>query len=275
MNALPSPSDPRWSRANLQPTVEHIDDADELMDYFTASSTVSSGAPSRGSIIGLDALDGARDESNTPPSPEAPLCRRDLAYEVSRSLWGLIPPKNFGQVMPGVFRCSYPKPENFSFLKTLGFRSILTLVPEPYSDAHVSFITENGVQHFQIGIEPNKSPFITISPCNMSAALGVVMNPANYPLLIHCNKGKHRTGSVVGCLRKIMGWELEDIFDEYRHYANPKARVLDERYIELFDERAMLWLARSNNLIAQDEPVNDSPIPTRISTPHQITRLQS
>lgn len=55
----------------------------------------------------------------------APLCRRDLANDIATSLWGLIPPKNFGHVMPGVFRCSYPKPENFSFLKTLGLKSIL------------------------------------------------------------------------------------------------------------------------------------------------------
>jgi len=65
-----------------------------------------------------------------------------------------------------------------------------TLVPDPYSDAHLKFVTDNGIQHFQIGIEPNKSPFVTISQCNISAALGVVMNPANHPILIHCNKGK-------------------------------------------------------------------------------------
>lgn len=72
-----------------------------------------------------------------------------------------------------------------------------------------------------------------------------------------------------------MGWELGTIFPEYHHYADPKARVLDERYIELFDERALLWLARSNKLIPMDEPINDSPIPSRISTPQQTTRLRS
>lgn len=65
-----------------------------------------------------------------------------------------------------------------------------TLVPEPYSDAHRQFITDNSINHFQIGIEPNKDPFVTIPQCSMAAALGVVLNPANHPLLIHCNKGK-------------------------------------------------------------------------------------
>jgi len=71
---------------------------------------------------------------------------------------------------------------------------------------------------------------------------------------------QHRTGTVVGCLRKIMGWDLAAIFLEYHRYADPKARKLDERFIELFDERAMLWLARLNFLVPVYEPINDSPI---------------
>lgn len=68
--------------------------------------------------------------------------------------------------------------------------SFSTLVPEHYSPGHAAFLTENGIQHFSVGIEPNKNPFVTISQCNMSAALSIVLNRANHPLLIHCNKGK-------------------------------------------------------------------------------------
>lgn len=51
---------------------------------------------------------------------------------------------------------------------------------------------------------------------------------------------QHRTGCVVGCFRKLQDWSLASILAEYHHHANPKARVLDERFIELFDERAVL-----------------------------------
>lgn len=64
----------------------------------------------------------------------------------------------------------------------------------------------------------------------------------------------------MGCLRKIVGWELATIFSEYHRYADPKARILDERFIELFDERSMLWMAREHNLLPSCEPINDSPI---------------
>lgn len=42
-------------------------------------------------------------------------------------------------------------------------------------------------------------------------------------------------GTIVGCLRKLQRWNLTSIFEEYRRYAGPKVRVLNEQFIELFD----------------------------------------
>ena len=53
---------------------------------------------------------------------------------------------------------------------------------------------------------------------------------------------------------------MEKIFEEYRKYASVKARVLDERFMDVFDERALLWLARHNGLLNAYEPLQDSPI---------------
>lgn len=39
----------------------------------------------------------------------------------------------------------------------------------------------------------------------------------------------------MGCLRKLQRWNLTSIFEEYRRYAGPKVRVLNEQFIELFD----------------------------------------
>lgn len=62
-----------------------------------------------------------------------------------------------------------------------------------------------------------------------------VIDPRNQPLLIHCNKGKHRTGSIVGCLRKLRGWSYSSIFSEYILFSWPKTRVEDQICIESFD----------------------------------------
>ena len=50
---------------------------------------------------------------------------------------------------------------------------------------------------------------------------------------LHCLQ--HRTGCVVGCLRKIQHWSATSVFQDYRSFAGAKARVLDMQFIELFD----------------------------------------
>jgi len=52
---------------------------------------------------------------------------------------------------------------------------------------------------------------------------------------------------LVGCLRKLQKWSLTSVFDEYRRFAGKAARVADQQFIELFDEkisynREHIWL---------------------------------
>jgi tyrosine-protein phosphatase OCA1 len=60
-------------------------------------------------------------------------------------------------------------------------------------------------------------------------SLELMLDPSNYPMMVICNQGRHRTGTVVGCLRKLQKWNLTSIFEEYRRYAGPKVRILSER----------------------------------------------
>ena len=75
---------------------------------------------------------------------------------------------------------------------------------------------------------------------------------------------QHRTGCVVGCFRKYQGDSLESIFLEYHTYADPKARILDECMIELFDERTVLWQAGLHKwrLQSSEPPTSPSPLLT-------------
>ncbi|XP_042944978.1 probable tyrosine-protein phosphatase DSP4 isoform X2 [Carya illinoinensis] len=126
----------------------------------------------------------------------------------------LVPPLNFAMVDNGVFRSGFPDSANFGFLKSLGLRSIICLCPETYPEANNDFLKANGIKLFQFGIDSYTR---------------------NHPLLIHCKRGKHRTGCLVGCLRRLQRWCLSSVFDEYQRFAAAKARVSDQRFIELFD----------------------------------------
>jgi len=144
----------------------------------------------------------------------------------------LIPPINFAMVAKGVYRSGYPKTKNLSFLKKLKLKSIIYLCPEEH--LHTNFWKANDIQLFNFKINGNKEPFVDIPETVIRDALVVLLDVRNHPVLIHCNKGKHRTGCLVGCLRKAQHWSLTYIFDEYRRFAGTKVRVLDQQFIELF-----------------------------------------
>uniref|UniRef100_A0A0D6R5K3 diphosphoinositol-polyphosphate diphosphatase n=1 Tax=Araucaria cunninghamii TaxID=56994 RepID=A0A0D6R5K3_ARACU len=184
-----------------------------------------------------------------------------------------VPPLNFSMVEKGVYRSGFPNTINFPFLETLQLRSIIYLCPEPYPESNTEFLHKSGIKLFQFGIEGNKSefacsglwcrqhmsqiveslfmhssipseqiekePFVNIPEDTIREALKVLLDTRNHPVLIHCKRGKHRTGCLVGCLRKIQNWCLSSVFDEYQRFAAAKARVSDQRFIELFDASSL------------------------------------
>ncbi|KAK1944896.1 Tyrosine-protein phosphatase DSP1 [Phytophthora citrophthora] len=147
----------------------------------------------------------------------------------------LIPPENFAMIEKGLYRSGFPKKKNFAFLKkSLQLKSILTLVLEDYPLANSEFNKMHGITLLQFGVPGNKEPFVDIPEDGIVAALKAVLDKRNHPMLIHCNKGKHRTGCLVGSLRKVQRWAFSSIFDEYIRFSAPKPRMMDQQFIELF-----------------------------------------
>ncbi|TPX33998.1 hypothetical protein SmJEL517_g03221 [Synchytrium microbalum] len=136
-------------------------------------------------------------------------------------------------VAPGIYRSGYPNKKNYPFLKKLKLRSIMYLCPEDYSPENTDFLNMNGIQLFHVKIEP----FLEIDQNDIAQALVYILDVRNHPILVHCNKGKHRIGCLVGCLRKLQNWSMTSIFDEYRRFAGTKGRIADQEFIEVFDEK--------------------------------------
>ncbi|KAL2347506.1 hypothetical protein Fmac_001506 [Flemingia macrophylla] len=128
------------------------------------------------------------------------------------------------------------------------------LCPEPYPEANIDFLKSNGIKLFHFGIEGHKAlfmptsgsisgnrvgllngngePFVNIPEDTIREALKVVLDVRNHPVIIHCKRGKHRTGCLLGCYRKLQKWCLSSVFDEYQRFAAAKGRVSDERIWE-------------------------------------------
>ncbi|KAK3898563.1 putative tyrosine-protein phosphatase [Staphylotrichum tortipilum] len=162
-----------------------------------------------------------------PQSLRSPWARSTAEHE--RSLPAKGRPANFGVVVPGVYRSSFPQSEDYGFIEALKLKTIVTLVQKDFPDDYHGFINGNGINHAVFDMKGTKKEEIPVS--TMQSILRVVLDRQNHPLLIHCNHGKHRTGCVVGVVRKLSGWDLNDVIDEYRVFAEPKVRDCDVAYL--------------------------------------------
>jgi hypothetical protein len=101
------------------------------------------------------------------------------------------------------------------------------------------FLNTHQVKQAHISIAANKDGAIKMTTESIAQAILFVSDPANYPVYIHCNQGKHRTGCVIACLRKCQQVPLHEVLEEYKTYAYPKERPGDIAFIKAFDPQCL------------------------------------
>ncbi|KAF2461610.1 protein-tyrosine phosphatase [Lineolata rhizophorae] len=146
-------------------------------------------------------------------------------------------PPNYGAVVPGnIYRSGFPGAEHLDFLKSLKLKTIITLVDTVYPESHTKFLGENGITHIRVVLPANKD-LVEMTLEQMCKVISYINTPSNWPLLIHCNKGKHRTGCAVACYQQYVNGKktVDCSLEEYTTYAGKKARKMDEMFIEGFD----------------------------------------
>lgn len=174
--------------------------------------------------------------------PSSPLGEvYDTSLYPSR-LQPLIPPPNFGAVQGGqIFRSAFPQTRNLDFIEQLNVKTVLCLVSTEPSEECMDYVRVNDIKRARIDIAPNKDGKVSSTLQSIFDALLLVMDASNWPLYIHCNQGRHRTGCVIACLRKMQQWPMDAIIEEYKAYASPKARDGDVQFIrDVFQPELML-----------------------------------
>eukprot|EP00478_Filoreta_tenera_P002492 GABV01002584.1.p1 GENE.GABV01002584.1~~GABV01002584.1.p1 ORF type:complete len:215 (-),score=55.16 GABV01002584.1:29-598(-) len=147
-------------------------------------------------------------------------------------------PGNFGVAVKGhIYRSGFPHEGSFDFLLSLNLRSILCLSQDPHPAEHVEFFEANNIRLFHVPWVGNKNERIRTSTTDVDAALKVLLDQANWPLLVHCRKGKHRTGTLLGVFRRCVNpdWPLHEVLDEYKSFARNKVRKADLKLMTQWD----------------------------------------
>lgn len=150
-----------------------------------------------------------------------------------------------------------------------------TLVDSEPTPGFVQWLDESKIIYGKVTITPNKEAkegkeASATSVDSICEALLFVMDGSNYPLWIHCNQGRHRTGCVVACLRKIQGMPIEEILKEYIAYADPKPRPGDIELIKAFDPHAVFTYAKQTGFIGGEDPKFTPVVPTPITNVYEL-----
>lgn len=184
------------------------------------------------------------------------------------------PPLNFSLVEDGIYRSGFPMELNYPFIEQLGLKTIIYLgdlgiekkkdkkkkekkekSPEDSSateekpkkakngsteilKSYKDWISETSdTKFYHLPMESSQEPFVldqTQARESLTAALQLMLDKNNFPMLIHSNKGKHRIGVLVGLMRKLLqGWCMSGIFEEYEKFALGKSEY-DLECIEIW-----------------------------------------
>ena len=100
-----------------------------------------------------------------------------------------------------------------------------------------------------VGTNKDKSGRVDTSLNTICEALLFLMDSSNYPIYVHCNQGKHRTGCVIACLRIVQGWTVDEAIKEYNVYAGEKSRPGDCALIKTFDRSVVYEYAKNSGML--------------------------
>jgi len=121
---------------------------------------------------------------------------------------------NFGQVNANYFRGAQPQGRDYADLAALGVKTIIDLTKDG-SAAEPSLVQAAGMRFFRIPMTTHEAPTAE----QIGQFLRLVNDPANQPVYVHCQGGRHRTGVMTAVYRMTTDrWTPDQAFAEMKHY---------------------------------------------------------
>ena len=122
---------------------------------------------------------------------------------------------NFGRVNDNYFRGAQPEGRDYDDLKALGVRTIVDLTDEDTDAREAGIVQSLGMRFVAIPMSTHETP----SADKIAKFLGLVNDPANQPVYVHCVGGRHRTGVMTAAYRMTNeGWDADRAFSEMKTY---------------------------------------------------------
>jgi len=121
---------------------------------------------------------------------------------------------NFGRVNANYYRGAQPEGRDYADLAALGIKTVIDLTQD--GDAsEPSIVQHTGLKFYRIPMTTHETP----SEEKLVQFLKLVNDPANQPVYVHCQGGRHRTGVMTAVYRMTDdGWSADQAFAEMKKY---------------------------------------------------------
>lgn len=121
---------------------------------------------------------------------------------------------NFGQINDSYYRGEQPTARDYPALAALGVKTVIDLTKD--GDRSEQQLVE------QAGMQFHRIPMTTADrPADSAVAefLKLVNDPANQPVYVHCQGGRHRTGAMTAVYRMTNDhWTADQAYKEMQRY---------------------------------------------------------
>jgi protein tyrosine/serine phosphatase len=139
---------------------------------------------------------------------------------------------NFHQVDANLYRGGQPAGGGVSRLKALGIRTIVNLRYEPdLVKAEEAEAKAEGITYYNIPMRGLNRP----TDAQVTRILGLIDDPANRPVFVHCKAGSDRTGAIVACYRIARAeWTAEKAIREAFDYGMMRIEYAKRAFVRSF-----------------------------------------
>ena len=121
---------------------------------------------------------------------------------------------NFGRVNANYYRGAQPEGRDYADLKAFGIKTVIDLTQDGDSQEPAT-VEQLGMKFYRIPMTTHEPP----SAAKIAQFLKLVENPANQPVYVHCQGGRHRTGLMTAVYRMTdEGWTPNQAFAEMKQY---------------------------------------------------------
>ena len=121
---------------------------------------------------------------------------------------------NFGIVDDHYYRGAQPTAADYPDLAALGVKTVIDLTRDGRDDEK-GLVEAAGMTFIRIPLTTTDAP----TGMDITQFLSVVTDPANQPVYVHCQGGRHRTGTMTAIYRMAQdGWSPARAYEEMKQY---------------------------------------------------------